>query len=237
MKNNSQTIWVGLSFLVVGLTVGLILSSSSLMADVNILNAQAGEEEIPESNIPSIDPDSLQVVAVSVDDDAMKGDPNAPVTIVEFSDFQCPYCSKFYHDTLGTLTEKYIDTGLVNFVYRDFPLPSHAGAEPAAIAAECVRKVSSSDEKFFEMHDMLFESTDWVAAEDINTALISMGAELGVDITECMDDPDVKAEVQADYTAARGYGVGGTPSFFINGKMIVGAYPTEVFESIIESEL
>ncbi len=93
-----------------------------------------------------------QAISVSEDDDPMLGDPGAPVTIIEFSDFQCPFCQKFHSETFPQIKKTYIDTGKVRFVYRDFPLSFHPGAQPAAEAAECAH----AQGKFWEMHEALF---------------------------------------------------------------------------------
>jgi protein-disulfide isomerase len=93
-------------------------------------------------------------VVVSTDDDPSLGDPNAPVTIIEFSDFQCPYCRRFWEQTLPQLKSEYIDTGKVRLVYRDYPLSTiHPGALPAAMAAGCANEQG----KFWEYHDQIFE--------------------------------------------------------------------------------
>ena len=89
-----------------------------------------------------------------IDDDAFKGDANAPVTIIEWSDYECPFCGRFYRDTLGLIESAYIDTGKVKFVYRDFPLSFHPNAQKAAEAAEC----AGEQGKYFDMHDLLFEN-------------------------------------------------------------------------------
>ncbi len=227
---NLQTLWVGLSFLVVGLAVGLFVANGTDLLGANVMDA-------PEkAAAPEFDVDALEFVAVSVDDDAMLGDPNAPVTIVEFSDFQCPYCSKFVIETMPLIQENYIDTGLVNLVFRDYPLPSHADGAVAAEAAECVGE--EGDDLYFAMHDAIFLNTElWSYSEDVEGALVSLAGELGVDISACLANGDMAQEVTDDLTAAREYGVSGTPTFFINGKKLVGAYPYEYFEMIIESEL
>ena len=93
-------------------------------------------------------------VQVSIDDDTIKGDSNAPVTIVEFSDFQCPFCARFYTGAYQQIKQQYIDTGKVKFVYRDFPLGNHEYAQKAAESEEC----ADDQGKYYEMHDKLFET-------------------------------------------------------------------------------
>ena len=99
-------------------------------------------------------PTAPQIFQVSLDDDPVKGNPNAPVTVVEFSDFQCPFCSRFFQQTLPLIEENYIDTGKIKFVYKDLPLDNlHPNARAAHIAAEC----ADEQGKFWEYHDVLFE--------------------------------------------------------------------------------
>jgi protein-disulfide isomerase len=226
---NSQTIWVGLSFLAVGLAVGLLYGDFASNGEANI-NIRAAESEQNEYLAPE-----PKFVAVSTDDDAILGDPNAPITIVEFSDFECPFCARFSEDVLPALKENYIDTGLVKLVYRDFPLNSHVNAHIAAEAAECVGE--ESDELYYTMHDRLFADPARWRTSNAAEELIGMANDLGVDIRSCLENGDMVAEVDADFAAARSYGVSGTPTLFINGQMIVGAQPYEVFNEIIQSEL
>src|SRR3989338_199678 len=93
-------------------------------------------------------------IKASADDDPFKGSKDAPVTIIEFSDYQCPYCARFDQQTLPALTDNYINTGKVKFVYRDFPLAFHKNAQKASEASEC----ADEQGKFWEMHDKIFEN-------------------------------------------------------------------------------
>lgn len=223
---NRQTLIVGLSFLALGLMIGLVFSEGLPSKSPEVVEGDTQNEEM-----------ELEFVSVSADDDAFIGSEDAPVTIVEFSDFQCPYCSRFQTETLPLLKENYIDTGKVKLVYRDFPIPSHTDARMAAIAAECVAE-QGGNEAYFEMHDMIFENmAAWSYQEGAEGIVTGYASELGYDITTCMDDPEIAAEVDADYTSGRGYGVSGTPTFFINGKKLVGAYPYDVFKQLIDAEL
>jgi protein-disulfide isomerase len=226
IMKNMQMIFVGLSFLAIGLVAGLLVTGGSF-GTANVLDA-GGQDEAP-----AFDPEALEFVSVSADDDTVLGDPNAPVTIIEFSDFQCPYCAKFVLETMPLLQENYIDTGLVKLIFRDYPLPSHADAAIASEAAECV-----GDELYYEMHDAIFGNISaWSGTDDVEGALVGMASELGVDIAACMANGEMTEEVAADYAAGRSYGVSGTPTFFINGKKLVGAWPYETFVQVIESEL
>tara|TARA_Y100000310_G_scaffold345284_1_gene463410 strand:- start:4909 stop:5646 length:738 start_codon:yes stop_codon:yes gene_type:complete len=172
-------------------------------------------------------------VSASVDDDAVLGDPDAPVTIIEFSDYECPFCSRFWSQTLPQLKEEYIDTGKVKLVYRDFPLTSiHPMAQPAAEAAECVRE-QGGDEAYFEMHDKIYGNQQ--SLSDAN--LKKWASELGYDIDECLDSGEFTSEVQADSRDAQAAGGRGTPFFVINDVPLSGAQPFSNFQQVIEAEL
>jgi len=169
---------------------------------------------------------------VSIDDDAIKGDPDAPVTIVEFSDYQCPFCATFYKNILPQIQEQYIDTGIAKLVYRDFPLGGHAHAQKAAEASEC----AGEQGKFWEYHDILFENQDdW---ETVGTGKFKEYAgtlELDSETFDaCLDGGEMADEVRADFLAGRNYGVTGTPYFFIDGRPLSGAQPFSEFSALID---
>lgn len=167
-----------------------------------------------------------------IDDDTIKGDPDAPVTIVEWSDYECPFCTRFYEQTLGQIEEEYIDTGKVKFVYRDFPLSFHANAQKAAEAAEC----AGEQEKYFEMHDKLFE--DGVAGGVASFKQYAQEISLNTaDFNTCLDSGEMASEVRKDFADGQRIGISGTPGFIINGQLVSGALPFEAFQQVIEAEL
>lgn len=167
-----------------------------------------------------------------VDDDAFKGDADAPVTIVEFSDFECPFCARFYQQTLNQIDEQYIKTGKVKFVYRDFPLSFHPNAQKAAEASEC----AGEQDKFWEMHDQLFES----GVSGGVSSFKQFAADIGLDTDDfntCLDSGAMASEVQKDMRDGTAAGIRGTPGFVVNGQLISGAQPFSVFQQIIDAEL
>jgi len=169
-------------------------------------------------------------VAVSLGDDPVKGPASAPVTIVEFSDFQCPFCSKVT-PTLKQLEEKYGDK--LRVVFRDFPLSSiHKDAAKAAEAAECAH----AQGKFWEMHDKLFGDQSKLQVEGLKKSAADIGLDAAA-FNQCLDSGKFAAEVQKDVDEGMSYGVTGTPAFFINGRMLFGARPIEQFQEVIDSEL
>lgn len=171
-------------------------------------------------------------VDVTVGDNPAEGDKNAPVTIVEFSDFQCPYCGRFYSQTYTQIREQYIKTGKVKVYFRNFPLSFHENAQKAAEAVEC----AGEQGKFWEMHDKLFENQDKL---DV-ASLKQYAKDLKLDTTKfntCLDSGKMASKVQKDFSDGSSFGVSGTPSFFINGKLLVGAQPFSAFQQEIEAAL
>ena len=176
-------------------------------------------------------PTPPRVVAASVDDDPAWGPEDAPVTIIEFSDFQCPFCSRFFAQTYPQIKQEY--EGEVRFVYRDFPLTSiHENAQKAGEAGEC----ADDQGKFWDYHDILFNNA---SALDV-TSLKGYASQLGLDsgaFDQCLDSGKYTEEVQKDYQEGITYGVTGTPAFFINGVSIIGAQPYANFKAVIDAAL
>ena len=181
------------------------------------------------SPTPSPTPSNVEV---SIDDDAVKGDKDAPVTIIEFSDYECPFCARFYTQTYGQIQKEYIDTGKVKFVYRDFPLGFHQNAQKAAEAAEC----AGEQDKYFDMHDKLFENGVAGGVASFKQFAGQIGLNQG-DFDNCLDSGEMADEVKKDMADGQSYGVQGTPAFFVNGKLISGAQPFSAFQQAIDAEL
>ena len=186
-----------------------------------------------------------QPIKISLDNDPIRGDPNAPITIIEFSDFQCPFCARFHVQTFPLLFEEYIDTGKVNLVYRDFPIQSiHPNALPAAVSAECANEQG----KYWEYHDMLFEKqNEWSSQE--NTVALSLFSQYATKIQleqevfdSCLTSGKYIEEIKKDLDDGRDYGVSGTPGFFVGNDQIgyvelKGAQPFDSFKKIIDTQL
>ncbi len=173
------------------------------------------------------------VVDASEDDDAVLGNKDAPVTIIEFSDFQCPFCERFYTESFSQIKTNYIDTGKVRLVFRDFPLTSiHPQAQKASEATECVR-AKGGDAAFWKMHDKIFENQASLSLDNLK----KWAKDLGFNIDSCLDSGEKAQEVNKDNSDGSSYGISGTPSFFINGKMVEGAVPYSVFEAEINAAL
>lgn len=171
-----------------------------------------------------------EVADVSAEDDAVKGPANAPVTIIMFSDYQCPYCGRA-EDTVKEILEAYPTQ--VKLIFRDFPLSSmHQYAQKAAEASEC----AGEQGKYWEMHDKLFENQQALTADDLKKYAADLGLDTGK-FNTCLDSGAMASEVQKDFNDGQAAGVSGTPTFFINGQKLVGAQPFTAFKPVIDAKL
>lgn len=174
------------------------------------------------------------ILAYLAKDGPTKGNDKAPVTLIEFSDFQCSFCRKFWQQTLPSLEKKYIETGKVKFVYRHFAvLGRHSRA--AAQAAEC----AGEQGKFWEYHDKLFTSAGSPLAFT-DAKLKGYAKDLAVKpqhFNQCLDSGKYSKKVDGETGIADLLGARGTPAFLLNGKLLPGAQPFHVFEAVIEEEL
>ncbi len=164
------------------------------------------------------------------------GAADAPVVIVEFTDFQCPYCSRHFEQTFPQIRADYIDTGLVRYVFMDFPLTSiHPEAPLAAEAARC----AGEQDAYLDMHHTLFaRQTEWSGRSDAGTVFAGYAGELGLDgasFAACLESGRFTDAVQADLDQGISLGVNGTPAFFLNGNFLSGAQAFSVFQDAIES--
>jgi len=226
-----------ISFLLNGYFFARVQSTGQLVLPTTTANgatATAGtdpaqQEPVARENI-KVDTGHLPVL----------GNQNAKVTIVEFSDFQCPFCRRFYTDAYQQLKKEYIDTGKVKLYFRHYPLDFHPQAVPAAIASEC----ANDQGKFWEMHDKLYDEQEkkgsGTTIEFTNDEIKTWGADLGLNSTtfnECLDTKKHEAAVTKDTSDGSSAGVTGTPAFFINGTELIGAQPFEAFKAIIDKKL
>ena len=175
-----------------------------------------------------------EIFAHLVKDGPKRGSDKAPVTLIEFSDFQCSFCRKFWQTTLPLIEKKYISTGKVKFVYRHLAiLGKHSVA--SAQAAEC----AGEQGKFWEYHDKLFASAGSPLAFT-DGKLKGYAKELGLksqDFNQCLDSGKHLKKVEGETATAAFLGARGTPAFFLNGQLLVGAQPFQVFEAAIEKDL
>jgi protein-disulfide isomerase len=168
---------------------------------------------------------------VEIDDDPALGAADAPITIIEFSDYQCPFCKRWFDQVYHQLLETY--GGQIRLVFRDLPLTNiHPEAQPAAEAANCAHEQGA----FWEFHDQLFGAAEGLSSQ----AYLSYASQAGLDMArfeQCVAERRYQAEVEADLAYAVNLGVNSTPTFFINGIPIIGAQGFEVFQYVIDKEL
>jgi protein-disulfide isomerase len=185
-----------------------------------------------------------QTVVLSVDGGAVKGEKNAKVTLIEFTDYQCPFCSRHFREVMPQIDTDYVKTGKVRYVLREFPLEQiHPNAFKAAEAANC----SGEQAKYWEMHDRLFANQNALAAKELGEHAKAVGLDL-TKFQQCVDSGKYTGKVRKDFSDAQRAGVTGTPTFFLGltdpkvsevkaVRRIVGAQSYAAFKEAIDSLL
>ncbi|MBU0466665.1 MAG: DsbA family protein [Nanoarchaeota archaeon] len=232
-----ENLWKYSTFVLGALVIVMALviftgDNSSVTGNV-VANPQPSPSPNQQAPSPSAEQQRSPQVDVGVDDDAVLGDENAPVTIIEFSDYQCSFCMRFWSQTLPQIKSQYIESGKVKFSYRDLPLTSiHPFAQKAAESTECVRE-QGGDEAFWMMHDKIFENQAGLNDENLRI----WAQERGYNIDTCLKSGKFRGEIQKDMQDAQRAGGRGTPYFIINGKTLSGACPFNAFQQAIDAEL
>jgi protein-disulfide isomerase len=195
---------------------------------MDMMNRQALLERLRKNSPVKI---MLEPKRVAVDSSGHPslGTKNAPITIVEFTDFQCPFC-RASENTVKQIRSKYGDK--VRLVHMDFPLSFHSHALDAAKAARC----ANDQNKFWQFHDSLFENQGKLSPADLKQTAKTLGLN-SAEFDACFDKAKHESEIKSDMAAGEKLGVDGTPAFFIDGRPIVGAQPLPQFEQIIDDEL
>ncbi|MEK6928718.1 MAG: thioredoxin domain-containing protein [Nanoarchaeota archaeon] len=205
---------------------------NNLVSDFIPINADALQDNSAQGD--SL-PANEEKKNVEEGDSPVFGNADAKVSIIEFSDYECPFCERFYTQTLPSLNENYIKNGKAKIVFKDFPLDFHPNAQKAAEATRCVRE-QKGDEGYFKMHDKLFENQKSLSLENYE----KWAKEIGADeekFDTCLTSGKFASAVQADLKYGQTFGVKGTPSFFINGRFLEGAQPYPVIQKVIDEEL
>ncbi|MCC6804596.1 MAG: DsbA family protein [Anaerolineae bacterium] len=220
--------------LVLGVVIGMVVydrvSEQNRTATDELINRAVATAvaALPTQAVAAAeDPDAR--VFVATDDRPSLGPADAPVVIVEFGDFHCGYCKRFNDETMTPLLDNYGDR--VRFVFRDYPILG-ASSVQAALAANCAYDQNA----FWDFHDMLYADP----SELTRDKFLEYATTLNLDIdrfTTCFDEAEHQSTVVQDYTDAQALGVTGTPTFFINGKVFIGAQPYASFAAIIDAEL
>jgi protein-disulfide isomerase len=155
-------------------------------------------------------PPAFNPQTVNIGTSPVKGEADAPITLIEYSDYQCPFCARHYRDVLPLLQQEYIDTGKVRFVMRENPLAMHRDAMNASMAALC----AGDQGKYWDMHNMLFENPKQLGVDNLKAYAGTLGLDSAT-FDECLDSKKHEKTVQADLASAAKLGMSGTPGFFI----------------------
>jgi protein-disulfide isomerase len=230
----------GLVFFLLGLGAGYLIWGSNIRFGPQVSSNQKPGSQVaaaaaianPQPTQEIQIPENLMRFDIVVDeDDSIWGVEDAPITIVEFSDYECPFCQKWYQEVLSPLMEEYPDQ--IRFVYKDFPLAGlHAEAVGAAIAANC----AGEQDAYWAFHNALFDGLYGLGTEAYQKYADDMGLNKKA-FAQCLAEERYRDEVMADYEYAAEMGIQSTPTFFLNGIPIVGAQPYDLFKQVVELEL
>lgn len=215
----------------VSIIVAGVLIAGAVIYATGLKNQPAGSAERPSVPVAGSVPAIGNAVAL--------GDPSAPVTMIEYGDFQCPFCGRFFAQTEPQIIEKYVKTGKVKLVYKDY-----AFLGPESVAAAEAAKCAADGGKFWDYHDALYREEQQDGREhngNLNRGLfLRLAKELGMNESQfasCVDTGKYKSAVEADIKEAQAFGVQGTPAFFVGERFVSGALPFAQFEAAILGEL
>ncbi len=162
----------------------------------------------------------------------LRGSPKAPVTVVEFGDFACPYCGKFARDVKPVIFRRYVETGVVQFAWRDFPHTTEWSMQ-AAIAG----RAAARQGRFWQYHDALYARHPEKRGNQSRELLLAVARAVGLNMAKfeaALDDPKLREAVEADYTFGQQLGMPGTPAFLVNGQLLFGSHPLSRYVKAIE---
>jgi len=248
VNNNAGLLFLGASLLIVGFLTGAMWRENTMLKSgyaAGTPTAQAAAAApgaaAPGAAAPAaVDLADADWKAIQQDPAGVIGKNDAKVTMVEFTDYQCPFCSRFYTTAYKTIKEKYINTGKLKVILKDQPLTQlHPNAKLAANAARC----GGDQGKQEAMHDQLFgKQADWASLsnDDATKKFGDLAKEVGLDgnkLTDCIKSGKFNKAIEADAALGLKVGASGTPTFFVNKKTIVGAQDASAFEQIIDAAL
>lgn len=217
----------GLALVAAASIVSLACSSADGRPRATDGSAAATDTTATGSATASSPAPATDAISKAADASRIQGSPNAPIWLIEVSDFQCPYCKMWHDETYKTVLDNYIKTGKVRMAYVNFPLSMHQHAHEAAVAAMC----AGAQGKFWPMHDSLFATQHaWEAKPSATASFDSLAASVGVNMTAyraCLKSPSIEALVNGDEDRASRGGVNSTPSFFLDGHLVEGAVPRD----------
>lgn len=237
-----------LLLIIAAFLIGSLWTKMQYLEKAESLTKETASANAPQALPQQAPPEDTTPKKVSIDDDPMLGDKNAKVTMIDFTDYECPFCKRYIDETFAQIKKEYIDTGKIKYVVRDLPLSFHQNAHKQAQAAECARE-QGGDDTYFKYHDEIFKRTTsggtGLALDQLSVIANDLGLD-GTALQSCLDTEKYKAEVDKDLADASIYGATGTPSFFIGksdpsgtftGTRLVGAQPFSAFKAIIDQQL
>lgn len=208
-----------------------------IQADAPAVNASASATEATEgsaSEAATVQNDSITRAA---DLGRVQGNASAPIWVIEISDLQCPFCKEWHETTYPKVRDEFIKTGKVRFAYFNFPLSGHKNAMPAARAAMC----ASVQNKFWEMQDAIFDSQkQWEGSNTPETLFEGLAKNVGLDVSgwkSCIASKSIQSLIDADRARVKQQGVGSTPSFMIDGRLVEGMVPFEDMRARINAAI
>lgn len=212
------------------IVIGVILVAVIALLGVGLWAAARSNQTVTESRIPveeAVRPLDAPT-GLTEDGFAYKGDPNAPVQVVEYSDFQCPACGSA-EEAFGPTLDRYAEEGKIHFIYHEFPLPQHTNGVPTAAAARC----AGEQDSFWQMHNVIFaRQREWSNDRNITPRLTRYAEELGLDTAafgECLSSGKYTQPIQEAVQTGEQAGVRATPTFFVNGRQVeTGALINEI---------
>jgi len=238
MKNNGVVYLIGGLLIVGAFLIGRLSGENKYLKGDQEIQVKGVEQEVPPQGAPpTLAPVSMDQMQELIEGAAgRKGNKDAPVKVVEFTEYQCPFCSKYYKEAYQQILSDYVETGKVEYALRDLPLPFHNNAQKTSEAARC----AGESGKYWEMHDKLFENqAEWseLAGVEAISKFIEYGRSLGLEIGQCLESGQFEQAVKDDAVLSSSLGMNGTPSFLINGQRLVGAQPFESFKIAIDNYL
>ena len=249
MKN----IWFAIFWIMVGVGISFVFGgfnnqkNTSDQIDNPSVGSVKGVSNQPTNNSNSANLSPKISTKINIGDDAILGDKNkAKLAVVEFSDYECPFCKRFHNETFDQIVKDYVDTDQAIMVYKDFPLDFHNPAATIdANAAECVKDLAG-DKKYFEMMKLIYQNTGSNGIGIIDEKIKELAGNLGINqdkFTKCFKDGTFKDEINNDLEEGKSIGVDGTPGFVIGilksngeveGELVSGAQPFSEFKRIID---
>ena len=224
IKIGKISIAIGILFFLLYIIIGFIISNNE--------NVSGEFTETFSKNSKNKVTGNLNM-SILAENSQFKGNVSAPITIIEWSDFECTFCKNFYSETSWLIDETYVKQGKVKFVYKHFPITFlHENAKKAAEAAEC----AGEQEKFWEMHDFLFEK----GVDGGMKTFMNYAKALNLDnakFDQCLKSGVMAKKIEKDMQEGASLGIEGTPTFIANGILFSGSQPFELFKQIIEEEL